>query len=71
MKLNPSISSAAGTALEKGINYCMFRVVLDLFQSVGILKINEFDGTVLLLPVRGKADIENSPYLTELKQRLA
>lgn len=71
VKLNPSISSAAGTALEKGINYCMFRVVLDLFQSVGILKINEFDGTVLLLPVRGKADIENSPYLTELKQRLA
>lgn len=69
LKTNPCLSSCANIAFSKRINYCMFRITLDLFESVGLIKINQFDNTVGLQRVRGKADLEHCPYIEELRKR--
>ena len=64
-----TIAAAADIACSKGINYCMFRVTLDVFESAGLIKINLFEGSFTLLQ-SGKVDLENCPYMIELRKRL-
>ena len=64
-----SIAAAAEIAYSKGINYCMFRVTLDAFENAGLIKINLSGDTFTLLQ-SGKVDLENCPYMTELRKRL-
>ena len=69
VRATPSIAAAAEIAYSKGINYCMFRVTLDAFENAGLIKINLSDDTFTLLQ-SGKVDLENCPYMTELRKRL-
>lgn len=69
LKTNSCLSSCANIAFFKGINYCMFRITLDLFESVGLIKINQFDDTAVLQKVTGRADLEHCPYIDELRKR--
>lgn len=67
---NGSIAACADIAYSEGINYCMFRVALDIFESVGLLRQDLFSGTVETVKVEGKTDIENCPLMQRLKSRL-
>lgn len=70
VKENSCLSSCADIAYIKGINYCMFRITLELFESVGLMKINEYENTVILQKATGKADLEHCPYIEQLKSKL-
>ncbi len=48
----------------------MFRVALDIFESVGLMEINQYDNTVLLKKAEGKADLEHCPFVEKLKKAL-
>lgn len=65
-----SIVSAAEYARLKGINYCMFRVTLDAFENAGLIKINLCDDSLTLLQ-SGKVDLDNCPYMVELRRKLS
>lgn len=67
---NGSISACADIAYSKGINYCMFRVSLDLFESVGLMKLDLFENKVDTVKAEGKTDIENCRLMQQLKNRL-
>ena len=69
VRATSSIAAAADIAYSKGINYCMFRVTLDAFENAGLIKINLFEDSFTLLE-SGKVDLENCPYMTELRKRL-
>lgn len=70
VKRNSCLSSCADIAYSRGINYCMFRVSLDMFESVGLMQINEYDNTVILKKAKGKADLEHCTFLDSLKKSL-
>lgn len=70
VKGNSCLSSCADMAYAVGINYCMFRITLDLFASVGLMKINEFENTVILQNPTGKADLEHCPFILRLREKL-
>ena len=69
VKVTSSIAAAADIAYSKGINYCMFRVTLDAFESAGLIKINHSEDSFTRLE-SGKVDLENCPYMTQLRKRL-
>ena len=69
VRTTSSIAAAAAIAYSNGINYCMFRVALDAFESAGLIKINLYEDSFTLLQ-SGKVDLENCPYMTELRKRL-
>ena len=69
-KATGSIAAAADIACSKGINYCMFRVTLDAFENAGLMKINLFEDSLALLE-SGKVDLDNCPYMVELRRRLS
>ncbi|MCH5200947.1 MAG: single-stranded-DNA-specific exonuclease RecJ, partial [Oscillospiraceae bacterium] len=69
VKATGSIAAAADIAYSKGINYCMFRVTLDAFEDTGLIKINHSQGSFTLLE-SGKVDLDNCPYMTDLRKRL-
>ena len=69
VRTTASIAAAADIAYSKGINYCMFRVTLDAFENTGLIKINLSEGSFTLLE-SGKVDLENCPYMVELRRRL-
>ena len=64
-----SIAAAADIAQSRGINYCMFRVTLDAFENTGLIKINHSEESFALLE-SGKVDLDNCPYMTELRRKL-
>lgn len=68
VKATASIAAAADIAYNKGINYCMFRVTLDAFENAGLIKLKLFEDNFTLLE-SGKVDLENCPYMTELRKR--
>lgn len=70
VKRNSCLSSCADIAYSKGINYCMFRVALDMFESVGLVGINLFDNMVIMKEAEGKADLEHCAFLENLKKAL-
>ena len=69
VKATSSIAAAADIAYSKGINYCMFRVTLDVFESAGLIKIDLANDSISLLQ-SGKVDLENCPYMVDLRKRL-
>ena len=70
VRSNSSISACADIAYSKGINFCMFRVALDLFESVGLMKLDLFENKVDTVKAEGKTDIENCRLMIQLKNRL-
>lgn len=66
----PNIPACADIAYSKGINYCMFRVALDLFESVGLIKQDLFSERAETVKTSGKTDIEGSVLMSRLRKRL-
>lgn len=64
-----SLSACADMASGKGVNYCLFRVTLDVFESVGLVKVSEVGDKVERLRVTGKVDIDGCEMLKELRER--
>lgn len=64
-----SLSACADMAAAKGLNYCLFRVTLDAFENVGLVKVNEGEDKVERLRVSGKTDLDGCELLTGLRRR--
>jgi single-stranded-DNA-specific exonuclease len=50
-----------------GINYCKFRIILDILKEFGLLEYDIVSSKVKLLPSAVKADIESSVMLARVK----
>lgn len=70
IRSNPSVSFCGQLAFKRGINYCMFRVTLDLFKSVGLISIDEANDKIILNKVNNKVDLDNCLFMTKLKKLL-
>ncbi len=71
IRKNGSISSCADAAFSAGINYCMFRISLDLFESAGLIRLDHFKGTAETVKVAGKVDLDTCGFMKALRERLA
>ncbi|MCL2054064.1 MAG: single-stranded-DNA-specific exonuclease RecJ [Oscillospiraceae bacterium] len=49
------------------MNYCRFRFALDIFEELGLLKLNRFYDTVTLSENQGRVKLEDSSILTEMR----
>ncbi len=70
LKCSSLISACGQIAVKRGINYCMFRVVLDLFKSVGLITVDYVSDRVSLVKQGKKVDLENCPFMVRLKKLL-
>lgn len=70
IKGTDSISSCGQIAFKMGINYCMFRVTLDLFKSVGLIGIDAANDRIILKNVKNKVDLDNCAFMSKLKKIL-
>lgn len=53
------------------INYCKFRLALDIFEEIGLFEVNRYNETVTSKTVTQKADLEGSEILGKLKKLAA
>jgi single-stranded-DNA-specific exonuclease len=58
-------------ASAKGMNYCKFRIILDVLYEFGLIEYNYITGRVNLLPAQSKADLESSAILVKMKSLCA
>ena len=69
VKLNGRISACADAAQSMGFNYCLFRVTLDIFESAGLIRIDEPGDRIERISVNGKVNLDNCKVLSDLKRR--
>ena len=50
------------------MNYCKFKLCLDIFNELGLIHINPANDTVVLIPATKKVDLESSKILMELRR---
>ena len=48
------------------MNYCKYRLSLDIFREVGLISISPDFSSMRLIPVEGKVDLERSEILKAL-----
>ena len=53
-------------AVEGNMNYCKYRLSLDIFREVGLISISPDFSSMRLIPVEGKVDLERSEILKAL-----
>lgn len=53
---------------SESINYCKFRLALDIFEELGLFEVNRYSETVTSKPVSQKADLDSSEILNGLKK---
>ena len=70
LKKEKSLSGAAQRAFAEGINYCMFRVILDVFDEFGIAVYDPVSDTAALVPAAKKADFSASRHLSALREQI-
>ena len=63
-----SFDSAYAAVCSDELNYCKFRIALDIFAEVGLLETDIFSETVKKLPAARKVDLEDSKILSGLKR---
>jgi len=61
------LEQAAGRASQKGINYCKFRVILDIFAELGLAGYVPATGNINIVKTGEKADLSKSEILKRLK----
>ncbi|MCL1788947.1 MAG: single-stranded-DNA-specific exonuclease RecJ [Oscillospiraceae bacterium] len=54
--------------LISGVNYCMLRIIIDVFQENGLVEFDSVTGTVRTVKTEGKADLEKSAVLMKLRK---
>lgn len=50
------------------INYCKFRLAVDIFEELGLISADRYSDTVRRLPAENKVNLDDSRLLAELKQ---
>ncbi len=53
------------------LNYCKFRLALDIFEELGLIETDIYSETAKRLPAAQKADLDSSKILNELKSAAA
>jgi single-stranded-DNA-specific exonuclease len=53
---------------KSGINYCMLRVIIDIFEEMGLVQLNPATGSLKTCKTNRKADLEKSKVLTNLRK---
>ena len=53
---------------RKGMNYCKFRICLDVFAELGLMAFTDGEQFVKRLPAEEKANLHNSKILSQLEQ---
>ncbi len=61
------LSKAALLCAKQGLNYCKFRIILDIFAEFGLAEQDLTRDYAALLPTKAKADLSKSKILAELK----
>ncbi len=69
IKLNGRLSACADAAQSMGFNYCLFRVTLDIFESAGLIRIDEPGDRIERISVNGKVNLDNCKVLSDLKRK--
>ena len=65
-----SFDSAYASVHSDAINYCKFRLALDIFEELGLFAVDRYCETVSLIPTKTKVDLDSSAILSELKKLL-
>ncbi|MDE6764183.1 MAG: single-stranded-DNA-specific exonuclease RecJ [Oscillospiraceae bacterium] len=65
-----SVFSALYLKLGDDMNYCRFRLSLDIFAETGLAEIDLYSETVRRLPAEKKINLDDSVLLTELRSLL-
>ncbi|MBQ7980791.1 MAG: single-stranded-DNA-specific exonuclease RecJ, partial [Oscillospiraceae bacterium] len=52
------------------INYCKFRLALDIFEELGLFTVDRYCETVSRIPTNQKVDLDSSTILAELRKLL-
>ena len=66
LRTTSCMSKAATIALRKNINYCKFRIILDIFEEFGLVTIDMTTDSAMLVKGAPKADLTKSKILAEL-----
>ncbi len=67
-KNNPAaFDSVYFSVCSESINYCKFRLALDIFEELGLFEVNHYNETVTSRTVSQKADLDSSEILKGLK----
>ena len=53
---------------SESINYCKFRLAVDIFEELGLFEVNRYSETVISKTVSQKADLDSSEILGSLKK---
>lgn len=61
------LSVISEMAFAQGINYCMLRVVLDVLEEFGLVKVDIVHNSAVIVPSVQKADLTKSEYLKKLR----
>lgn len=56
---------------SESINYCKFRLAVDIFDELGLFEVNRYSETVISKTVSQKADLDSSEILGSLKSLAA
>ena len=65
-----SFDAAYTTVHSDAINYCKFRLALDIFEELKLFKVDRYCETVSRIPTITKVDLDSSAILNELKNLL-
>ena len=63
-----TVSRAADAALKKGINHCLFLIILDVLKELGLVSFDNTYNKIELQPVKEKADLTKSVIIKKLKK---
>lgn len=66
-----TFDSAYALVCSDSMNYCKFRIALDIFAELGLFETELYSETVRRLPAEKKANLDDSRILTELKTALS
>jgi single-stranded-DNA-specific exonuclease len=69
VKNSASIDEISQKALKAEINYCMLRVIIDVFLEAGLVEFNPVTGSIRIIKTEEKADFSKSAVLTKLKSK--
>ena len=65
-----SFDSVYSAVHSDAINYCKFRLALDIFEELGLFTVDRYCETVSRIPTKTKVDLDSSAILSELKKLL-
>ena len=55
--------------LKAGINYCMLRIITDVFAEMGLVELNPVTGVLKTVKTEIKANLQESQILMQLREK--